>query len=107
MIWRRDRQPTLTVQSSDHTQPDTVVRRLQQKFADLQAKLPPEFQIEVGGTAEETAKAQKSVFAVLPIMLILILTTLMLQLHSFSSLFFVIRRLSVWIDRRGRGVAAL
>ena len=50
---------------------------------------------------EESAKAQKSVFAVLPMMLVLILTILMMQLHSFQRLFLVHQRRPVRIDRSG------
>ena len=44
----------------------------------------------MGGTAEESSKAQSSVAAVLPLMLILILTVLMIQLQSFNRLFLVL-----------------
>ncbi|MGZ3409693.1 MAG: efflux RND transporter permease subunit [Xanthobacteraceae bacterium] len=92
LIWRRDRLPTLTVQSdvAPGAQADTVVRALRTKFADLKAQLPLEYHVDVGGTVEESAKAQRSVLSVVPIMLILILTILMIQLHSFQRLFLVI-----------------
>ena len=44
----------------------------------------------VGGTVEESAKAQTSVLAVVPLMLVLMLTVLMIQLQSFSRLFLVL-----------------
>jgi multidrug efflux pump subunit AcrB len=56
----------------------------------LNAGLPYGYRIDVGGTAEESAKAQVSVAAVLPAMLILMLTVLMIQLQSFSRLFLVL-----------------
>jgi multidrug efflux pump subunit AcrB len=92
LIWRRDRIPTLTVQSdvTPGTQPDTVVRALAPKFTELRSRLPSGYHVEVGGTAEESAKAQQSVFHVVPLMLVLILTILMIQLHSFQRLFLVI-----------------
>ena len=92
LIWRRDRVPTLTVQSDvmQGVLPDTVVRALQQKFSELKSRLPAGYQIEVGGTAEESMKAQRSILTVVPIMLALMLTILMVQLQSFQRLFLVI-----------------
>jgi multidrug efflux pump subunit AcrB len=56
----------------------------------LSASLPSGYHIEVGGTVEESSKAETSVAAALPLMLILILTVLMIQLQSFNSLFLVL-----------------
>ena len=44
----------------------------------------------VGGTVEDSAKAQASVFAVFPLMLVIMITILMVQLQSFQRLFLVI-----------------
>ena len=92
LIWRRDRMPTLTVQAdvTENTQPDTVVRALHDPIAELNAKLPAGYKVVIGGTAEESATAQKSVYAVVPLMLFLIVTVLMLQLQSFQSVFLVV-----------------
>src|SRR5262249_44371990 len=46
--------------------------------------------IAVGGTVEDSAQSKASVFAVIPLMLIIIVTVLMMQLHSFSRLFLVL-----------------
>ncbi|MBV8165377.1 MAG: efflux RND transporter permease subunit, partial [Alphaproteobacteria bacterium] len=92
IVWRRDRRPTVTVQAdvAPDLQADTVVRALAPKIAALQASLPRGYGIAVGGTVEETVKAQASVAAVLPVMLVLILTVLMIQLQSFSRLLLVL-----------------
>src|SRR5690606_28352977 len=45
---------------------------------------PPGYRIEVGGPAEENAKAQASIAAGMPLMLALVVGLLMLQLHRFS-----------------------
>ena len=92
IVWRRDRRPTVTVQADvvPGMQAATVVQELAPKIAALNAGLPSGYHIEVGGTVEESSKAQKSVAAVLPLMLVLILTVLMLQLQSFSRLFLVL-----------------
>ena len=92
IVWRRDRRPTVTVQADlvPGMQAATVVQELAPKIAALNAALPSGYHIDVGGTVEESSKAQNSVVAVLPLMLILILTVLMLQLQSFSRLFLVL-----------------
>ena len=92
LVWRRDRRPTLTVQAdvAPGMQAATVVQALAPKIAALNASLPTGYHIDVGGTVEESSKAQASVAAVLPLMLVLMLTVLMIQLQSFSRLFLVL-----------------
>jgi multidrug efflux pump subunit AcrB len=92
IVWRRDRRPTVTVQADvvPGTQAATVVQTLAPKIAALNASLPSGYHIAVGGTVEESDKAQVSVAAVLPLMLILTLSVLMIQLQSFSRLFLVL-----------------
>jgi len=92
IVWRRDRRPTVTVQADLvlGTQAATVVQAVAPKIAALSASLPSGYHINVGGTVEESSKAETSVAAILPLMLILILTVLMVQLQSFSQLFLVL-----------------
>jgi multidrug efflux pump subunit AcrB len=92
LVWRRNRRPTLTVQAdvAQGTLPATVVKAIAPRMAELNASLPAGYHIEVGGTVEESDKAQSSVFAAVPLMLVLILTVLMLQLQSFNRLFLVL-----------------
>jgi multidrug efflux pump subunit AcrB len=92
IVWRRDRRPTVTVQAdaAPGVQAATVVQALAPKIEALNASLPGGYHIVVGGTVEESSKAQSSVAAVLPLMLILILTVLMIQLQSFNRLFLVL-----------------
>jgi multidrug efflux pump len=92
IVWRRDRLPAVTVQADvvPGTQAATVVQALAPKVAALNASLPTGYHIGIGGTVEESNKAQVSVAAVLPLMLILILTVLMIQLQNFNQLFLVL-----------------
>jgi multidrug efflux pump subunit AcrB len=92
IVWRRDRKPTVTVQAdlAPGIQAATVVRALTPKIAALNETLPGGYHVEVGGTVEESTKAQASVAAVLPLMLVLTLTVLMIQLQGFSRLFLVL-----------------
>ena len=92
IIWRRDRLPTVTVQAdlAPGTQAATVVQSLAPQIAALNAGLPSGYRVSVGGSVEESGKAQTSVVAVLPLMLVIMLTVLMFQLQRFSSMFLVL-----------------
>jgi multidrug efflux pump subunit AcrB len=48
----------------------------------LRASLPPGFRIEAGGATEESAKGENSIKAVMPLMLVGVVTLLMIQLQS-------------------------
>ena len=52
--------------------------------------MPKGYRIAVGGTVEESAQSQASVYAVVPLMLFIMITVLMAQLQSFSRLFLVL-----------------
>jgi multidrug efflux pump subunit AcrB len=52
--------------------------------------LPPDYSVAVGGTVEESAKAEQPIADVVPLMLFLMATVLMLQLQSFQKLFLVV-----------------
>jgi multidrug efflux pump len=92
LIWRRDRVPTLTVRAdvADGAAPETAVQALTPAVDKLRASLPKGYDIGVGGTVEESAESQASVFAKVPLMLFLMLLFLMAQLHSFSRLALVL-----------------
>ena len=92
LIWRRDRVPTLTVQAdvSPGSTPEAAVASLAPEVQKLRAGLPAGYHIAVGGTVEESANSQASVFAMVPAMLFLMLLFLMAQLHSFSRLAMVL-----------------
>jgi multidrug efflux pump subunit AcrB len=92
LIWRRDRVPTLTVQADvvPGTLPETVVSSLSPAIEALTKSLPRSYRIAVGGTVEESRKSQASVIAVVPVMLLIMLTVLMVELKSFQRLLLVI-----------------
>jgi multidrug efflux pump len=56
----------------------------------LRAKLPPGFRIELGGSTEESAKGENSIKAVVPLMIVGVITLLMIQLQSISRTFLVL-----------------
>ncbi|MCA2406470.1 efflux RND transporter permease subunit (plasmid) [Rhizobium leguminosarum bv. viciae 248] len=90
-IWRRDRQPTITLQAAviGSTQPATIVEQLKPKVEEFQKGLPVGYKVEVGGAVESSAEAQGPIVAVAPLMLFTMATILMIQLQSFSRLFLV------------------
>jgi len=92
LIWRRDRVPTLTVQAdlNGGATPEMAVRSLAPPVEKLIQGLPHGYHIAVGGTVEESAQSQASVFDKVPLMLFLMLLLLMVQLHSFTRLLMVI-----------------
>ena len=92
LVWRRDRRPTLTVQADPAAglSAETAVAALAAAIAEMKTNLPPQYEIETGGTVEESAESQGSVFARVPLMLFLMTTFLMIQLQSFSRMFLVL-----------------
>jgi multidrug efflux pump subunit AcrB len=92
LVWRRNRVPTLTVQAdvAPGSSPEAAVASLAPAVEKLQASLPVGYRIAVGGTVEESASSQASVYAMVPAMLFLMLLFLMAQLHSFSRLAMVL-----------------
>ena len=92
VVWRRDRIPTLTVRADVNpgVLPDSVVVALAPKIAAFAAKLPKPYKIETGGLFEESQTSQGSVFAVVPLMIVLMLLAMMIMLVSFRRMAMVV-----------------
>ncbi len=88
LVWRRQRVPTLTVRADVRAgaTPEAATQSLAPAVEKLNESLPRGYRIAVGGTVEESAQSQASVFAKVPFMLFLMVLFLMAQLHSFSRL---------------------
>jgi multidrug efflux pump len=86
LIWRRDRLPAITVRAdiAGNIQPATVSAQINAQLDPLRASLPPGSRIEIGGSVEESAKGENSIKAVMPLMLVGVITLLMMQLQSIS-----------------------
>ncbi|KIU51677.1 MULTISPECIES: efflux RND transporter permease subunit [Pseudomonas] len=91
LVWRRDRKPTITVKAAvrDEIQPTDLVAQLKPQIDEFARKLPAGYQVATGGTVEESGKAQGPIAKVVPLMLFLMATFLMIQLHSVQKLFLV------------------
>ncbi|EHH69633.1 nodulation protein nolG [Gluconobacter morbifer G707] len=92
LIWRRDRLPTMTVQAQlqDGIQAETAVSALSDQIKTYNAHLPSGYHVATGGTVEESAKAQNSVIAVMPVMVLIMLAVLMVQLQDFKRVALVV-----------------
>ena len=92
VVWRRNRQPAITVRSDlrDGIQGPVVSQQVLAKIADLKANLPAGYSIETGGAIEDSARGSSSIALVAPVMILVMLTALMLQLQSFSRVALVV-----------------
>lgn len=90
VLWRDARTYAITVQGDvrDGLQGATVTQALLPKMEQLQAQWQADgwgdYRIVAAGAVEESAKGAMSIAAGIPVMLFLVFTLLMLQLHSFS-----------------------
>ena len=86
ILWRRSKETLMTVRAMviDGVQGPDVTAQIDKALAPMRAALPVGYRIDVGGDQEESAKSQRSIFVLMPLMLLLMLTFLMLQLQSFS-----------------------
>jgi multidrug efflux pump subunit AcrB len=88
ILKRRDRLPTITVQSDidESLQPPQVSAEVMAALAPVVAGLPAGFRIEMGGSIEEAGKANAALAPIFPIMIALTLLVIILQVRSFASL---------------------
>ena len=92
IIWRRDRQPVITVRADiiDGIQAPVVSMQIEPKLDELRKHLPPNYRVVLGGAIEESAKANASIGAVVPVMIMIMVTLLMVQLQSVSRMLLVL-----------------
>lgn len=86
VVWRYGREWAVTVQSDivDGIQGPTVSAQIDPKLDPIRKALPAGYKIELAGAAADSGKAQDSIAANVPLVIFIIFTLLMLQLHSFS-----------------------
>jgi multidrug efflux pump subunit AcrB len=92
LIARRNRLPTVSVRADirDHMQAPAVTAQIDPQLDPLRAGLPPGFRIEAGGATEESAKGENSIKAVMPLMLVGVITLLMIQLQNIGRMLLVL-----------------
>lgn len=92
ILWRRGRETMMSVRADirDGVQAPTVSAAIDKDLAQIRAKLPDGYRIDIGGSSEESRKSQASINAMMPVMLLLMLFFLMVQLQSFQRLIMVL-----------------
>jgi multidrug efflux pump subunit AcrB len=91
IVWRRNQERSLAVRCdvADGFQAPDISGKVEKKLETLKAGLPVGYRIEAGGAIEESNKANKALFAMFPIMILLMLTLLMSQVHSFKKMILI------------------
>ena len=86
LINRRNRLPTITVRADirDDVQAPVISAQIDPELDAVREKLSPGFRIELGGATEESTKGEASIKAVMPWMLMVVITLLMAQLQSIG-----------------------
>ena len=91
VLWRRNRDMALTVRADlmDGVQGPAATSKIWPSLQPIVVSLPAGYRIDIGGASEETRKSDTALFAVFPLMLVVMLFFLMLQLQSFSRMWMV------------------
>ena len=86
ILWRRSRELTLTVRGDliEGVQAPDIAGRIDRRLSTFKAGLPDGYRIDLGGPAEENARAQASINAGMPLMLFVVVALLMVQLKRIS-----------------------
>jgi multidrug efflux pump subunit AcrB len=86
VLWREGRDYAATAQGDivEGLQGATVTAQLNPQLDAIRARMLPGYRIEIAGAVEESSKGQGSIAAGAPLMLFIMFTLLMLQLHSIS-----------------------
>ncbi|WP_332873859.1 efflux RND transporter permease subunit [Aurantimonas marina] len=92
ILYSRSRIPTVTVSAAilGRAQPATIVADLAGKIAAFQESLPAGYTVEIGGAVESSAQSQGPIAAVVPLMLVAMLTLIMIQMQSFRATLIVV-----------------
>ena len=88
ILKRRDRVPTITVQSDldDSLQPPQVTAEIAKAIQPIVDRLPAGYRIQAGANEEDSAKANESIAKMFPVMLVCMLVVIILQVRSLSAL---------------------
>ena len=91
VIWRYNRHPFVAVQADIRgAQPNDVNAELWVAMAELRQNLPAGYRIDIGGSMEQSGKANASINKLMPMMVALMLIFIMLQMRSFVGSFVVV-----------------
>jgi multidrug efflux pump subunit AcrB len=80
-----NREPYVAVHADIHdAQPNDVSAAVWRDLAKLRSTLPEDYRIDIGGSVEQSSKADASINRLMPVMFALTLIFIMLQMRSFS-----------------------
>ncbi|MFY7969722.1 MAG: efflux RND transporter permease subunit, partial [Pirellulaceae bacterium] len=91
IVWRRNQEQILSVRCdiADGNQAPDVSLRIDLALRPLRDELPPGYRIDLGGSIEESNKANAALFGMFPIMVLAMLTLLMAQVQSFRKMLLI------------------
>jgi multidrug efflux pump subunit AcrB len=91
IVWQRNQEQILSVRCDivDGVQAPDVSKQIDRELAELRAQLPPGYRIDLGGSIEESNKANGALFGMFPIMIMVMLTLLMAQVQNFRKMFLI------------------
>ncbi len=91
IVWRRNQEQILSVRCdiADGNQAPDVSLRIDRALRQLRDELPPGYRIDLGGSIEESNKANAALFGMFPIMVLAMLTLLMAQVQSFRKMLLI------------------
>jgi multidrug efflux pump subunit AcrB len=92
ILERRNRELYLSVNSEiiPGIQPPVATQKILDQMQPIIENLPLGYRIDVGGSVEESAKAQNSIKVLVPLMILVMTLIIMLLVKSFSTLFMVL-----------------
>lgn len=91
ILKRRNRETTFEVRAdiADGSQPPDVGLAVYAELQPLIASLPAGYRVTIGGPVEESAKANRALAVLFPIMILLTLVVIMFQVRSFAVMLMV------------------
>src|SRR5260221_7003472 len=91
ILRRRDRVPTITVESDidEALQPPQGSTEIEQALQPIITRLPDGYRIEMGGNIEEAGKANAALAPIFPIMIVLTILGILVQVRSLSAMVMV------------------
>jgi multidrug efflux pump subunit AcrB len=91
VLKRYNRELYIAVQGDivDGVQPPDVTAEVLPQLAAIKSHLPDGYRIDTGGSVEESAKANKALVLLFPVMILSTLALIMFQVRSFSAMFMV------------------
>uniref|UniRef100_Q31EX8 Resistance-Nodulation-Cell Division (RND) superfamily cation efflux transporter n=1 Tax=Hydrogenovibrio crunogenus (strain DSM 25203 / XCL-2) TaxID=317025 RepID=Q31EX8_HYDCU len=91
VLKRRNRTPYININAEvEGAQPPDVTLAIWKEMANLRESLPDGVRLEIGGSVEQSGKAQASIQTLMPVMVLLMVTLVMLNMQSFLGTFMVL-----------------